>query len=141
MRFRSFVLLVIFLGVLAWAAWTIVAAGSSYLEVSGLVEQAVTDAAKRRKAAAAAGRTESQEMTSLVRQGVIANARHAGIRLDEQTLEVVEVQRGVRTSVKWSIPAVTFQGQTYLDAGSHGKSLLRLMSSRAAGIFVRGDMR
>ncbi|HUG36706.1 MAG TPA: hypothetical protein VML54_07135 [Candidatus Limnocylindrales bacterium] len=116
MRFRSFVLLLLVLGVLAWAAWTIVAAGSSYLEVSGLVEQAVTEAAKRRKAAwGVAGRSDtSMDIVSHVRSGVIAGARQAGIPIDERSMEVVELQRGVRVSVKWPIPAVTFQGQIYL---------------------------
>jgi hypothetical protein len=115
MRFRSFVLLLLFLGVLAWVAWTIVTAGSSYLEVSGLVEQAVTDAAKRRKANWAVGRMDSSiDFVNAVRSGVIAGARQAGIRLDEGTIEVVEVTHGVRCSVKWGIPALTFQGQTYL---------------------------
>ena len=115
MRFRTLILWVVVLGLLAWGGFTIVAAGSSYFEASSLVDQVVQEAVKRRKAAVAAGIPEaSGDLVTNVRAGVSLAARRAGLVLDERGPVVSEVPSGVRVSVKWYLPAFTFRGETVL---------------------------
>ena len=116
MRFRTLILWVVVLGLLVWGGFTIVSASSSYLQTSGLVEQAVREADKRRQAAIQTGFTEANsEFIVNVRAGVVVAARRSGLLLDEGGLVVSAVPGGVRVSVKWSLPAVSFQGETLLS--------------------------
>ncbi len=81
-----------------------------------MVDHVVIEAVKRRKAALATGSTDpSTDLVGSVKAGLTAAARRAGLRLDEQATEVLIVPRGVQVSVKWSVPAVNFQGETYLS--------------------------
>lgn len=116
MRFRTLILWVVVLGLLAWGGYTIVWASSSYLQASGMVEQVVQEAANRRKAAVAVGMPgANSEFIVNVRAGVTAAARRSGLLLDEGGLVVSEIPGGVRVSVKWSLPALSFQGETLLS--------------------------
>ena len=109
MRFRTLVILVVVLGVLAWAAYTIVAAGSSYLEAAGVVDQAVSDSIARRKAQLAAGQSveAARDFAGGVRALIIRNGRTRGLELKPENVAVSEAAEGVRVAVEWSIP-VTF---------------------------------
>ena len=109
MRFRTLVIWVVVLGFLAWAAYTIVAAGSSYLEAAGVVDQAVSDAVARRKAQLAAGQSHeaARDFVGGLRALIIRNGRTRGLDLKPENVAVTEAAEGVRVAVEWSIP-VTF---------------------------------
>ena len=109
MRFRTLIILVVVLGGLAWAAYTIVAAGSSYLEAAGVVDQAVSDSVARRKAQLAAGQSHeaARDFVGGVRALIIRNGRTRGLELRPENVAVTEAAEGVRVAVEWSIP-VTF---------------------------------
>ena len=109
MRFRTLVVWFVVLGVLGWAAFTIIAAGSSYLEAAGVVDQAVQDAIARRKAQLAAGMSHeaTRDFVSHLRSLIVRNGSTRGIELSPQNVAVAEAAEGVRVSVEWSIP-VTF---------------------------------
>ena len=53
MRVRTFINRVVWLVVLAYAGYAVIAAGSSYLQVRSLVDQAVDEASKRVRTTAA----------------------------------------------------------------------------------------
>ena len=109
MRFRTLVIWVVVLGFLGWAAYTIVAAGSSYLEAAGVVDQAVSDAVARRKAQLASGQSHeaTRDFVGGVRALIIRNGRTRGLELKPENIAVTEAAEGVRVAVEWSIP-VTF---------------------------------
>ena len=109
MRFRTLVIWVVVLGFLGWAAYTIVAAGSSYLEAAGVVDQAVIG---RRLAA---GRLsclgpEPRGGPGFRRRCAgpdIRNGRTRRSRPQARERRRDRGRRGVRVAVEWSIP-VTF---------------------------------
>jgi len=109
MRFRTLVIWVVVLGFLAWAAYTIVAAGSSYLEAAGVVDQAVSDAVARRKAQLASGQSHeaTRDFVANVRALIVRNGGTRGLALGPENVSVTEAAEGVRVAVEWSIP-VTF---------------------------------
>jgi len=111
MRFRTLVVWVIVLGVLGWAAYTIVVAGSSYLAAAGVVDQAVADAMGRRKTQTGVGMPQEavgREFVANVRALIAAGARARGIALPAEGLEVSEAPEGVRVSAHWMYPVVLY---------------------------------
>jgi hypothetical protein len=111
MRFRTLVIWVVVLGVLAWAAYTIVAAGSSYLEAAGVVDQAVSDSIARRKAQLASGQSHeaTRDFLGNVRALIIRNGRTRGLDLRPENVGVTEAAEGVRVVVEWSIPVTLYE--------------------------------
>ena len=116
MRLRTLIVWLVLLGFIAWAAYTILAAGSSYLEVSALVEKSVTDAVARRKAQLAAGQSfEAQrDFVPNVRAGILRGGAETISGFDPEGVRVTEAQEGVRVSVSWAFPAVVYQGRVLL---------------------------
>ena len=111
MRFRTLVIWVVVLGVLAWTAYTIVAAGSSYLEAAGVVDQAVSDSIARRKAQLASGQSHeaTRDFLGNVRALIIRNGRTRGLDLRPENIGVTEAAEGVRVAVEWSIPVTLYE--------------------------------
>jgi len=113
MRFRTLVLWVVLLVVLAWVGYTIVAAGSSYLQASGIVDQAVSDAVARRKAQVGAGMSPeaSRDFIENVRIALSAGAKARGFALDpEGGITLSQAAEGVRVIVRWSFPVTVYDG-------------------------------
>lgn len=110
MRFRTLVVWVIVLGVLGWAAYTIVVAGSSYLAAAGVVDQAVADAMGRRKTQTGVGMAQEagRDFAANVRAQIVAGARARGIDLPAEGLDVAEAPEGLRVSARWVYPVVLY---------------------------------
>ena len=111
MRFRTLVLWVVVLGVLGWAAYTIVVAGSSYLAAAGVVDQAVSDAMGRRKTQSGVGMSQEavgRDFVANVRAQIAAGARARGIDLPPEGLDVSEAPEGLRVSARWTYPVVLY---------------------------------
>ena len=111
MRFRTLVVWVVVLGVMGWAAYTIVVAGSSYLAAAGVVDQAVADAMGRRKTQTGMGMQQEavgREFINNVRSQITAGARARGIYLSTDALDVSEAPEGVRVYVHWVYPVVLY---------------------------------
>jgi len=110
MRFRTLVVWVVVLGFLAWAAYTIVVAGSSYLAAAGVVDQAVSDSMARRKAQLGAGMSQeaSRDFVANIRSNILGGAKARGIELKPADLAVAEAAEGVRVSAEWSIPVILY---------------------------------
>ena len=110
MRFRTLVIWVVLLGFVAWGAYTIVVAGSSYLAAAGVVDQAVSDAIARRKAQIGSGMTQeaSRDFVPNVRSNILGGAKARGIELKPGDLAVAEAAEGVRVSAEWSLPVTLY---------------------------------
>ena len=80
MRVRTFINRVVWLVVLAYAGYAVIAAGSSYLQVRSLVDQAVDEASKRVRTTAAPTQPGAalQEFAADTRTALLLGARRVG---------------------------------------------------------------
>ena len=88
MRVRTFINRVVWLVVLAYAGYAVIAAGSSYLQVRSLVDQAVDEASKRVRTTAAPTQPGAalQEFAADTRTALLLGARRVGFDLPPQKL-------------------------------------------------------
>ena len=95
MRVRTFINRVVWLVVLACAGYAVIAAGSSYLQVRSLVDQAVDEAGKRVRTAAAVAQPGAalQEFAVDTRTALLLGARRVGFDLPPQKL-LIEPRAG-----------------------------------------------
>lgn len=114
MRIRTLVLWLVSLGVLAWGGVTIVAAGSSYLEASGIIDQGVADAMARRKTQIGSGMTveANRDFMANVRTAILSATRARNFPLEADELILSATQEGVRVTAKWSFPVTVYQDWT-----------------------------
>lgn len=111
MRFRTLVLLVIWAAALGYVAWTVVSVGAVYLQGQELVEAAVTEAARRHRAASAGQQeTEVPAYAEEVRAAVIRNAPRLGIAVDPQRVSISYTPWALRVQIAWPYPAVVLGG-------------------------------
>jgi hypothetical protein len=113
MRFRSLVIWVVVIGLLVWAGFTIVHGSSSYFEIAGVVDHVAGEAVARRKAAMATGTDTGRDFAPSLRAAIPAGAKRVGVQLDE--VNVSDSPSAVQIDVKWSYPAVVYNGTTYLS--------------------------
>ena len=104
MRVRTFVNRVVWLVVLASAAYAAIAAGSSYLQVRSLVDQAVDEASRRPRTAAAVTQAAValQEFAADTRTALLLGARRVGFDLPPQKLLIEPRDGGIRVRFHWS---------------------------------------
>src|SRR5262245_29062752 len=117
MRFRSFVLWIVLLAMIGWAGYTIVVAGSRYVEASGMVDVAVVDALHRRKAQIGAGMSQEaiRDLGSNVRVGIRNGAKARNIPIEPESLSVLESGDSLRVSVTWHFPVNLYDGYTLFN--------------------------
>jgi hypothetical protein len=113
MRLRTLVVTVLWLGAIGYGAFVLLAAGSSWFQTSGLIEQAVQGVARR---AGSPGPVETggPGYASDVRGAILFAARRQGIPLDPKNLTVSPEGPGVRVRLHWSYPALSLRGETVL---------------------------
>ena len=104
MRVRTFINRVVLLVVLAYAGYAVIAAGSSYLQVRSLVDQAVDEAGKRVRTAAAVAQPGAalQEFAVDTRTALLLGARRVGFDLPPQKLLIEPRAGGIRVRFHWS---------------------------------------
>src|SRR5216683_5277921 len=104
MRIRTFINRVVSLVVLAGAGYALIAAGSSYLQVRSLVDQAVDEASKRVRTTAAVTQpaVALQEFAADTRTALLLGARRVGFDLPPQKLLIEPKNGGIRVSFHWS---------------------------------------
>ena len=98
MRVRTFINRVVWLVVLAYAGYAVIAAGSSYLQVRSLVDQAVDEASKRVRTTAAPTQPGAalQEFAADTRTALLLGARRVGFDLPPQKLLIESRDGGIR---------------------------------------------
>lgn len=77
----------------------------SYLEITGVVEEAVVERA----------RSAGTERAARVRDEIAKKVAASGIRVDERDLSVSDEGRTLDVSVRWSWPVIVYQGQDYVS--------------------------
>ena len=110
MRFRTLISWLVSLSLLGLAGYNIVAAGSSYLAVSGVVDRAYEEAAQRRRALELQAPRTSRDFAVAVRAGIFSGARERGLQLDGAGVVVSDGLDGLRVTVRWSYPVFTYPG-------------------------------
>src|SRR5260370_29841884 len=102
MRIRTFITRVVSLVVLAGAGYAVIAAGSSYLQVRSLVDQAVDEASKRVRTTAAPTQPGAalQEFVADTRTALLLGARRVGFDLQPQKLLIETRDEGIPVSIQ-----------------------------------------
>lgn len=77
----------------------------SYLEITGVVEEAVVERA----------RSGGAERAARVKDEIAKKVAASGIRVDERNLSVADEGRTLDVSVRWSWPVIVYQGQEYVS--------------------------
>jgi len=116
MRVRTFINRVVWLVVLACAGYAVIAAGSSYLQVRSLVDQAVDEGSKgvRTTAVAAPPGAALQEFATDTRTALLLGARRVGFDLPPQKLLIEPRDGGIRVRFHWSYVLWTVADETVL---------------------------
>ena len=104
MRVRTLVNRVVGLAALLYAGYAAISAGSSYLQVRGLIDQAVDEASKRPRTPAAIGQSTValQEFASDARTAILLGASRLNFELDPKKLVIEPGGKGIRVSLHWS---------------------------------------
>jgi hypothetical protein len=109
------VLWALFLGGLIWLGFVVVGAGSSYLTIQELIDNAAQQVMGRRRAQSAVGNPSSvEEFAAELRFAIVQATRRTDLRFDERQLSVQPVPSGVRVSLHWTYPILTRGDETYL---------------------------
>jgi len=109
MRLRTLINRLIWLGLAAYLGYAALLAASSYVQVKETVEQAVTDAVQRQKAALATGRptTAAPEQAADVKAAILLSARRASLPIEAGKLVVKPEGERLRISLHWPCVVLT----------------------------------
>jgi hypothetical protein len=104
MRVRTLVNRVVGIAALLYAGYAAISAGSNYLQVRGLIDQAVDEASRRPRTPAAIGQSTValQEFASDTRTAILLGAPRLGFEIDPKKLLVEPRGKGTRVSFHWS---------------------------------------
>ena len=116
MRVRTFISRVVWLAVFAYAGYALIAAGSSYLQVRGLVDQAVEEAGKRARTTGAPAQpgVALQEFAADTRTALLLGARRVGFDLPPQKLLIEPRDGAIRVRFHWSYVLWTMADEAVL---------------------------
>ena len=116
MRFRaltSWTMVSILLGSIGYSAAFTTA---SYLETTHLVDRIASEAAAKGKAAVdAQAQAPRQQFASAVRSGLLAASGRPGTVLTRDGVAVAETSEGVRVTVHWNYPLLSYGGRAVLS--------------------------
>jgi hypothetical protein len=116
-RVRTVIDRVFWIGVIGVVAYGAIVGAISYFETRHLVDQAVFEAGRRPRAAAAAGQaplSTGQEFAADTREAILVAARRSNIPLDVSKLTVKPEGTGIRVSLHWSYVLIDFADETVL---------------------------
>ena len=117
MRVRTLLDRLVWVAVIVFIGYAAVVGGLSYFETRQLVDQAVFEAGRRPRAAAAAGQATVatlQEFAADTREAILVSARRANIPLDPARVSVKPEGQSIRVSLHWSYVLVQIAGETAL---------------------------
>ena len=109
MRLRALVNRLFWLGLAAYLAYAALLAASSYVQVKETVEQAVTEAVQRQKAALATGRptAAAPEQAAEVKAAILLSARRSNLPVEAGKLVVTPGGDRFRIALHWSCVVLT----------------------------------
>lgn len=115
MTFRSVLRLLIWVVVIGYLAYVVVAAASNYFDMVDVLESAGQKAVqKERWVVMRQPDAPIGDYTEEVRSDVLRGAEASGVVVDAEKLIVVQADMTLRISVKWSHPAIRVGGETIL---------------------------
>jgi hypothetical protein len=109
MRLRTLVNRLIWLGLAAYVGYAALLAASSYVQVKETVEQAVTEAIQRQKAALATGRptAAAPDQAADIKAAILLSARRANLPVEAGKLVVKPEGERLQVSLHWSSVVLT----------------------------------
>lgn len=109
MRLRTLVNRLVWFGLAAYLGYAALLAASSYVQVKETVEQAVTEAVQRQKAAVAMGRptATAPEQAVDVKAAILLSARRASLPVEAGKLVVKAEGERLRISLHWPCVVLT----------------------------------
>jgi hypothetical protein len=116
-RVRTVVDRLVWLAVIGVLVYAAVLGGISYFETSQLVDQAVFEAGRRPRAAAAVGQASVstlQEFAVDTREAIVVAARRSNVPLDVSKVTVTPEGAGIRVSLHWSYVLLEIANETVL---------------------------
>lgn len=117
MRVRTVLDRFVWVAVICLVVYAAIVGGISYFETSQLVDQAVFEAGRRPRAAAAAGPpsvSTLQEFAVDTREAILVAARRSNIPIDVAKLTVKPEGAGIRVSLHWSHVLLEIANETAL---------------------------
>jgi hypothetical protein len=115
MRLRTFIRLVVLLGVLGWILYTGANAGWSYFATQEIVDRALRESAGRHRTALATGtQTSLDALAGDVHGGIVLASRRDGFPILDRDVVVSATSAGISAVVNWSYPVITFEGREIL---------------------------
>jgi hypothetical protein len=116
-RVRTAVSRLLWVAVVGFLIYAAVVAGASYFETRQLVDQAVFEAGRRPRAAAAIGQVSLatlEEFAVDTREAILVGARRGSIPIDVSKLTVKPEGPGIRVSLHWSYVLIDAADETVL---------------------------
>lgn len=117
MRVRTLIDRLVWVAVIVFVGYAAVVGGLSYFETRQLVDQAVFEAGRRPRAAAAIGQASVstlQEFAVDTREAILVAARRTNIPLDASKVSVSPEGQSIRVSLHWSYVLVQIADETAL---------------------------
>lgn len=117
MRVRTVIGRLGWVGVAGALAYGAIGGGASYLQTRQLVDQAVFEAGRRPRAAAAGGPASAstlQEFAVDAREAILVAAGRNDVPIDVSKLTVKPEGSGIRVSLHWSYVLLDVAGETAL---------------------------
>lgn len=117
MRVRTLIDRLGWLAAVIFVGYAAIVGGTAYLETRQLVDQAVFEAARRPRAAAAMGQPSAaalQEFASDTREAILLAARRSNIPIEATKLTVIPEGAGIRVSLHWSYVMLVIADETAL---------------------------
>jgi hypothetical protein len=116
-RVRTVIDRLVWVAVIGFLVYAAVVGGTSYFETRQLVDQAVFEAGRRPRAAAAVGQpsvSTLQEFAVDTREAILVAARRSSVPLDVSKLTVTPEGAGIRVSLHWSYVLLEIANETVL---------------------------
>ena len=117
MRVRTLIDRLVWVAVIVFIGYAAVVGGLSYFETRQLVDQAVFEAGRRPRAAAATGQASVstlQEFAADTREAILVAARRTNLPLDATKVTVKPEGQSIRVSLHWSYVLVQIADETAL---------------------------
>ncbi len=117
MRVRTVIHRLVGVAIIGFLAYGAVVVGASFLETRQLVDQAVFEADRRPRAAAAVGQPSDSTLLEFAvdaREAILVAARRHDLPIDASKLTVKPEGSGIRVSLHWSYVLLEFADETAL---------------------------
>jgi len=107
-RIWTLVRWVIFIAVLGWVGYSVAGAGWSYFATQELVDKTLLEASTRYRASIPG--SQASTLATYVRNSIVTAARRDGLSIQAADVDVSTSPRVISATVRWSYPAISYQG-------------------------------